>query len=58
MQSSQYATDLQKDLFDMLSWEETWLMKFIISKCFVMRVTQSKEYKVMHDYQLYSSTLM
>ena len=32
-------------------------MKFNISKCFVMRVTQSKKYKVLYDYQLHSSTV-
>ena len=33
-------------------------MKFNISKCFVMRITQSKEYKVVYDYQLHSSLLV
>ena len=32
-------------------------MKFNISKCFMMRVTQPKKYKVLYDYQLHSSTL-
>ena len=57
IQSSQDATDLQQELLAMQSWEETWLMKFNISKCFVMRVTQSKKYKVLYDYQIQSSTL-
>ena len=33
-------------------------MKLNISKCFVMRITQSKEYKVVYDYQLHSSLLV
>ena len=57
IQSSQDVIDLQQDLFAMQSWEETWLMRFNISKCFIMRVTQSKKYKVLYDYQLHSSTL-
>ena len=57
IQSSQDAIDLQQDLLAMQSWEETWLMKFNISKCFVVRVTQSKKYKVLYDYQLHSFTL-
>ena len=57
IQSSQDSIDLQQDLLAMQSWEETRLMKFNISKCFVMRVTQSKKYKVLYDYQLHSSTL-
>ena len=32
-------------------------MKFNVSKCFVISVTQSKKYKVMYDYKLHSSTL-
>ena len=56
-QSSQDAIDHQQDLLAMQSWEETWLMKFNISKYFVMRVTRSKKYKVLYDYQLHSSTL-
>ena len=49
IQSSQDSIDLQQDLLAMQSWEETRLMKFNISKCFVMRVTQSKKYKVLYD---------
>ena len=30
----------------MKTWEDTWLMRFNISKCFVMKVTQSRKYKV------------
>ena len=41
----------------MQTWEDTWLMRFNMSKCFVMRVTQSQKYKVLHDYQLHNSTL-
>ena len=51
IQSSQNATDLQQDLLAMQ------LMKFNISKCFVMRVTQSRKYKVLYGYQLHNSTL-
>lgn len=32
-------------------------MKFNISKCFAMRVTQSRKYMVMNDYKLHNSTL-
>ena len=37
---------LQQDLLAMQTWEGAWLMRFDISKCFVMRVTQSTQYKV------------
>jgi len=57
IQSSQDATDLQEDLLAMQSWADTWLMRFNISKCFVMRVTQSKKYKVFHNYQLQNTVL-
>ena len=53
MQSSQDTSDLQQDLLSMQSWEESWLMKFNISKCLVVSVTQSKKYKLKNDYQLY-----
>ena len=57
IKSPQDAIDLQQDLLAMQIWEDTWLMRFNISKCFAMRVTQSKKYKVLHDYQLHNSTL-
>ena len=57
IKSPQDASDLQQDLLAMQIWEDTWLMRFNISKCFVMRVTQSKKCKVLHDYQLHNSTL-
>ena len=46
IKSPQDAIDLQQDLLTMKTWEDTWLMRFNISKCFVMRVTQSRKYKV------------
>ena len=57
IQSPHDAIDLQEDLLAMQSWEDTWLMKFNISKCFGMRVTQSRKHKVTYDYQLHNFTL-
>ena len=57
IQSPHDAIDLEQDLLAMQSWEDTWQMKFNISKCFVMRVTQSRKHKVMYDYQLHNFTL-
>ena len=57
IQSPQDAIELQQHLLAMQSWEDTWLMKFNISKCFVMRVTQSRKHKVLYDYQLHNSIL-
>ena len=49
------AVDLEQDLVPMQTWPDAWLTKFNISKCFVMRVTQYRKYKVLYDYQLYIS---
>jgi len=57
IQSSQDTTNLQEDLLAMQSWGDTRLMRFNISKCFVMRVTQSIKYKVLHNYQLHNNVL-
>ena len=46
IKSSQDAVALQQDLLAMQTWENTWLMQFKISKCFLIRVTQSTKYKV------------
>ena len=57
IESPQDAIDLQQDLLAMQTWENTWLMRFNISKCFVMRVTQSTKYKISYDYQLHNTIL-
>ena len=57
IRSSQDAVDLQQDLIAMQTWADAWLMKFNISNCFVMRVTQSRKYKALYDYQLYDSSV-
>ena len=57
IKSSQDAVALQQDLLAMQTWEDAWLMRFNISKCLVMRVTQSTKYKVIHDDQLHNTTL-
>ena len=57
IRSPQDAIDLQQDLFAMQTWEDTWLMRFNISKCFVMRITQSWKYRILYDYQLHDSIL-
>ena len=46
IESPQDAIDLQQDLLAMQTWENTWLIWFNMSKCFVMRVTQSTKYKI------------
>ena len=41
----------------MQTWEDIWLMRFNISKCFVMRITQSWKYRILYYYQLHDSIL-
>ena len=53
IRSPQDAIDLQQDLFAMQTWEDTWLMRFNISKCFVMRILEIQN----DDYQLHDSIL-
>ena len=57
IKSAQDAVAFQQDLLAMQTWEDTWLMRFNISKFFVMRVTQSTKYRVIHDDQLHNTTL-
>ena len=46
-------------LLAMQTWEDTWLMRFNISKskCIAMRITQSWKYSILYDYQLHDSIL-
>ena len=58
IQSPYDAIDFQQGLLAMQSWEEIWLNKFNILKCFVMGVTQSWKHKVMCDYRLHNYILL
>ena len=47
---------LQKDLDSLLSWAETWQMKFHPDKCFVMSITNNK-HPIKHNYQILGHSL-
>ena len=57
---SSYADclQLQEDLSKLQHWEKTWLMKFNVSKCQVMRVSRHRAGNIInHDYLLNGQTL-
>ena len=45
---------LQKDLDRLCSWEKKWCMKFNADKCFVLRITNSKQ-PIHYNYSLNST---
>ena len=51
------ANCLQIDLQSLQHWEEKWLLKFNISKCYVLKITRAKVHKVEYNYQLHNTSL-
>ena len=51
------ANCLQIDLQSLQHWEEKWLLKFNISKCYVLKITRAKVHKVEYGYQLHNTSL-
>ena len=51
------ANHLQSDLQSLQHWEEKWLLKFNISKCYVLKITRAKVHKVEYNYQLHNTSL-
>ena len=51
------ANCLQIDLQSLQHWEEKWLLKFNICKCYVLKFTRAKVHKVEYNYQLYNTSL-
>lgn len=48
---------LQEDLKSLELWENTWLLKFSIPKCHVLKVTRSIKYKITTNYYLHGAPL-
>ena len=48
---------LQDDLQSLQLWESTWLLKFSIPKCHVLRVTRDTKHKIISDYYLNDTPL-
>ena len=51
------ADRLQSDLESLQHWEEKWLLKFNISKCYVLKITRAKVHKIKYNYQLHNKSL-
>ena len=51
------ADRLQTDLESLQHWEEKWLLKFNISKCYVLKITRAKVHKIEYNYQLHNKSL-
>ena len=51
------ANRFQIDLQSLQHWEEKWLLKFNISKCYVLKITRVKVHKVEYNYQLHNTSL-
>ena len=51
------ANHLQSNIQSLQHWEEKWLLKFNISKCYVLKITRAKVHKVEYNYQLYNISL-
>ena len=48
---------LQEDLQSLQLWESTWLLKFSIPKCHVLKVTRATKHKIISDYYLHDTPL-
>ena len=48
---------LQEDLKSLEVWENTWLLKFSIPKCHVLKITRSIKYKITTSYYLHGTPL-
>jgi len=48
---------LQEDLKSLELWENTWLFKFSIPKCYVLKITRSIKYKITTSYYLHGTSL-
>ena len=44
------AQQLQEDLESLQLWEGTWLLKFSIPKCHVIKITRAIKHKIAYDY--------
>ena len=44
------ADCLQSDLESLQHWEEKWLLKFNVSKCYVLKITRAEAHKVDYNY--------
>ena len=51
------ANYLQSDLQSLQHREEKWLLKFILSKCYVLKITKAKVHKVEYNYQFHNTSL-
>jgi len=48
---------LQEDLNSLQQWEATWLLKFSIPKCHVLKVTRATKHKILSNYYLHDTVL-
>ena len=48
---------LQDDLKSLQCWEQTWLLLFNITKCYVLKITRATKHKINFDYQLHGTPL-
>ena len=44
------ADRLQTYLESLQHWEEKWMLKFIISKCYVLKITRATVHKIEYNY--------
>ena len=51
------AQQLQEDLESLQLWEGTWLLKFSIPKCHVLKVTRATKHAIAFDYCLHNTPL-
>ena len=48
---------LQEDLSAFQDWQQKWLMKLNISKCYIMRVSHPRRNKIISSYKIYNYIL-
>ena len=55
--SERDAQQLQGDLQSLQLWESTWLLKFGIPKCHVLKITRATKHKITSNYYLHDTLL-
>ena len=55
--SQEDSLELQKDVEELESWSDKWLLRFNIAKCHVLTVGKTEDIVHTHDYELYGKPL-